>query len=68
MTARYPNKASIVRAVKAAEAAGIDVAGFRVEPDGAIIIFDKRAAPVDEFERWQASRTESKASTLSGAA
>ncbi|MHA7871741.1 MAG: hypothetical protein ACX939_05260 [Hyphococcus sp.] len=53
---RYATKAVILRAVKAAEDAGIAVAGFRVEPDGAIVIFDKSAAPLDEFEKWQESR------------
>jgi hypothetical protein len=53
---KYPSKAVILRTVKAAEAAGVKVAGFRVEPDGAIVIFDKSAAPKDEFEKWQESR------------
>ena len=52
----YPTKAIILRTVKAAEAAGVNVAGFRIEPDGAIIIFDKTVAPTDEFEKWQESR------------
>jgi hypothetical protein len=53
---KYPTKATILRTVKAAEAAGVKVAGFRVEANGAIVIFDKSAAPVDEFEEWQESR------------
>lgn len=53
---KYPTKAVILRAVKAAEEAGIKVAGFRLEPDGAIVIFDRSAAPIDEFEKWQESR------------
>jgi len=52
----YPTRAQIVRAVKAAEVAGIAVSGFRVESDGAIVIFDQSAAPVDEFEKWDMER------------
>lgn len=53
---RYPTQAAIDRAIKIARKAGIDVAGFRIEPDGAIVVFDKAAAPKDEFEQWQATR------------
>jgi len=53
---KYPSKAIILRTVKAAEAAGVKVAGFRVEANGAIVIFDKSVAPVDEFEKWEQSR------------
>lgn len=52
----YPTKAQILRTVKAARAAGVDVAGFRVESDGAIVVFGKNAAPQDEFARWQETR------------
>lgn len=52
----YPTRAAIERALKAAKAVGIKPAGFRVEPGGAIVIFDAATAPKDEFEQWQASR------------
>lgn len=53
----FPTRAQIVRAVKAAEAAGIKVAGFRVESCGAIVVYDQANAPKDEFEQWRASRS-----------
>jgi hypothetical protein len=51
--AAYPRKADITRAVDAAKACGIDVAGLEVSPDGAIKIVEARALarPQDEFER-----------------
>jgi hypothetical protein len=51
---RYPHKAEIVRAVEAAKACGLDVAGVEVSPNGTIKIIEARALPQpqDEFERW----------------
>lgn len=43
-----PTKAQIERAIDAARRSGVDVAGFKVEPDGAIVVFDKRSAPKDD--------------------
>lgn len=57
----YPTKATVVRLVKAAEAAGIAVASLHIKPDGTIVILDKTESPRDDFQRWQ----ESKASTTS---
>lgn len=54
--APYPTKAQILRTVKAARAAGVEVAGFRVDADGAIVVFGKNAAPMDEFSQWQETR------------
>lgn len=55
----YPTQAAIVRAIKAASAAGIKVSGFRIAPGGIIEVFDASAAPPrDEFAEWLASRHE----------
>lgn len=51
-----PTKAQIQRAIDAAKRAGLDIAGFKVEPDGAIVVFDKSSAPKDDFSRWQENR------------
>lgn len=51
-----PTKAQVTRLVEAARAAGLKVAGFRVEADGAIVIFDKSAAPLDDFDKWDRAR------------
>lgn len=45
---KMPTKAQIERAIDAARRSGVDVAGFKVEPDGAIVVFDKRSAPKDD--------------------
>ena len=44
--AAFPSQAQIVRAVKAAARAGIDVGGVRVEPSGAIVVFACGAPPL----------------------
>lgn len=51
---RYPRKAEIERAVQAAKACGIDVAGFEVGPNGVIRIMEARAGQVaaNDFDRW----------------
>ena len=52
----YPSEAAINRVLKAAKK-HIKLVGFRVEPGGAIVVFDKSdAPPTDEIEAWQASR------------
>lgn len=61
MTAKLPSgayatRAAIERALRAAASVGMKPAGFRVEPGGAIVVFDAATAPKDEFEQWQASR------------
>ena len=43
---KLPTKAQITRLIEAARSSGIDVAGFRIEADGAIVVFDKTASPV----------------------
>ena len=53
---RLPTKSQIERVVKAARSAGLDVSGFRIEPDGSIVVFDKSATPKDEFATWLESR------------
>ena len=52
----FPTAAQIKRAVNAAKAAGIAVAGFRIEPEGAIVVFDQSNAPADEYEKWRADQ------------
>lgn len=52
---RYPSKAQIERAVAAAKACGLDVAGFEVTPVGTIRIVEARAMPTlpaNDFERF----------------
>jgi hypothetical protein len=51
----YPRGAEIKRAVDAAKACGIDVAGFEVCPDGTIRIVEARTVPVarNDFDRWE---------------
>ncbi len=51
---RYPRKAEIERAVQAAKACGIDVAGFEIAPGGIIRIMEPRANAVvaNDFDRW----------------
>lgn len=54
----YPGKVAIKRAVEAARAAGLDVAGFDILPNGTIKVFDRTiiaAQPKDEFEEWEAA-------------
>ena len=64
---RYPTRSKIRSVVAAARAAGIEVAGIRVWPDGSIAAFDGRlsvrsehASVVDKFEgsAGAASRSE----------
>tara|TARA_R110000868_G_scaffold360648_2_gene622701 strand:+ start:2735 stop:2920 length:186 start_codon:yes stop_codon:yes gene_type:complete len=53
----YPTQAQIQRVVKAARKSGVDVAGFRIEADGGIVVFDRTASPKDEFSAWQETRS-----------
>lgn len=52
---RYPRKVEIVRAIGAAKACGLDVAGVEVSPDGTIRIVEARAIPQpkDVFSEWE---------------
>lgn len=54
---KMPTKAQIARAIDAARQAGVNVAGFKVEPDGGIVVFDKTSTPRDDFTRWQENRS-----------
>jgi hypothetical protein len=51
---RYPTKAAIERAVQAAKACGLDVAGFEIGPNGIIRIMEPRSAQANptDFDRW----------------
>lgn len=51
---RYPRKAEIERAVTAARACGLDVAGVEVCPNGIIRILESRAVPdtANDFDRY----------------
>jgi hypothetical protein len=52
----YATKATILRIVSAAKAAGINVAGVRAEADGSVIVFEQSAAPMDDFDKWKAEQ------------
>lgn len=56
----YPSAAAIARVCAAAEARGMKVVRFRVEPGGAIEVWDAAALPAgppattaDEIEEWR---------------
>lgn len=55
----YPALAAFERIKAAADALGLTVAGFRVEPGGAISVWDKTCAPLappepaNEIEKWR---------------
>lgn len=54
----YPRKVEITRMIAAAKAAGLDVAGIEVSPDGSIKLIEARAMPskaMTEFERMEAA-------------
>lgn len=57
MTARraYPRKVEIARAVAAAKASGIDVAGIEISPGGGIRLLEARAIPQpqNDFDRFE---------------
>ena len=52
---RYARKAEIIRAIQAAKACGLDVAGIEVGPAGGIRIMESRAipSPANDFDRWE---------------
>jgi hypothetical protein len=54
---RFPRKAEIERAVAAAKACGIDVAGFEVSPGYIRIVEARGATPqaANDFDRWKDS-------------
>jgi hypothetical protein len=49
-------QADVQRALRAAKVAGVVVASFRIEPDGAIVVVTKDGAPAerDEYAEWKA--------------
>jgi hypothetical protein len=55
MSSSYPRKAEIARAVEAAKACGIDVAGIEVSRDGCIKVLGPASAPspLTEFDKWE---------------
>ena len=57
-------QADVIRALRAAQAAGLDVAGYTVDPiTGKIVVATKPAgeppAPETELDKWMASRARS---------
>lgn len=48
----YPGAVAIKRAVAAAKAAGIEVGGLEVTPQGVIRILRAGEKPVDEQDEW----------------
>lgn len=51
----YPRKAEIARAMEAAKACGLDVAGVEISPEGHIRLLEARAIPQpqNDFDRWE---------------
>lgn len=51
----YPRKVEITRAVTAAKACGIDVAGVEISPEGHIRLLEARAIPQpqNDFDLWE---------------
>lgn len=52
-------QADVTRAVKAARAAGFDVARIEIERDGRIALLNRSDAarmPENEYDRWKANR------------
>lgn len=52
----YPSVPNVKRMIAAAKAAGLDVAGIEVSPDGMIRIIEARALPAkgdDLFDQWK---------------
>lgn len=47
MNSPFPSQAQIVRAIKAAERAGLPVSGVRIMPDGSVVVFASQAPLVD---------------------
>jgi hypothetical protein len=58
MTAGYPSKAEISRALQAAHGLGLPIERFEVGPRGQIRVFlgSTAHAPKDPFDEWMASR------------
>jgi hypothetical protein len=56
-------QADVQRALRAAKVAGVVVASYRIEPDGAIVVVTKDGGPAerDELEEWRARRDARKA-------
>ncbi|MDF1835941.1 MAG: hypothetical protein P1U62_13820 [Alteraurantiacibacter sp. bin_em_oilr2.035] len=55
---QYARKADIVRAMEAARAGGLAVAGLECRPDGTIILLPAITKKMDEqsaFEAWEAA-------------
>ena len=50
---RYPNKQTLKRLVDNARAAGIDVAGVEMAPDGTVRLLPPQATPASDFDRWK---------------
>lgn len=50
---RYASKAEIVRLIQAARAAGVDVGGFEVSPDGTIRLLPPQVSTMSDFDRWK---------------
>lgn len=50
---RYPNKQTLKRLVDNARAAGIDVAGVEMAPDGTVRLLPPLADPASDFDRWK---------------
>lgn len=51
----YPRKIEIARAMDAAKACGLDVAGIEISPQGHIRLLEARAIPQpqNDFDRWE---------------
>jgi hypothetical protein len=52
MKRTYPRKVEITRAVEAAKACGIEVAGIEISPAGTIKILSPGQSVASEFDEW----------------
>ena len=52
----YALQKEIVRAIKAAKDAGLEVGGFDVKPDGTVSILTKDSVKSDAFADWKKQR------------
>ena len=50
---RYASKAALARLVNAGRAAGLDVQGVELAPDGTVRLLPAARAAATDFDRWE---------------